>query len=81
MQRKTDRKITLALSSKESHKQITLGDRISCRAKSLAFITLKTHNEDFRANLTCRLICPRKDDLGNLGNITLEEINFEEIEV
>ena len=48
---------------------------MECLAKSLAFITLKDHKENFQASLPCRLINPSKSELCKLNKVKLEKIN------
>ena len=51
------------------------GDRIDVMAKTLAFITLKDHKDNFDSHPKCRLINPAKSELGRVSKIILDDIN------
>ena len=65
------------LEAKEITEKLELEDRINCLEKAQAFITMKDHKEDFRANPTCRLINPTKSKLGKISKSILDGINTE----
>ena len=65
------------LEAKEIAEKLELEDRINCLGKAQAFITMKDHKEDFRANPTCRLINPMKSELGKISKSILDGINTE----
>ena len=52
-----------------------IGDRIDVMAKTLAFITLKDHKDNFDSHPKCRLINPAKSELGRVSKIILDDIN------
>ena len=70
-----DRKSQSTWKPKTQLKTIDLVERVECLAKSLAFITLKDHKENFQASLPCRLINPSKSELCKLNKVKLEKIN------
>ena len=63
------------MEAKNIAKKIPLSDRIECLAKTLAFITLKDHKDNFQSSLHCRLINPSKSKLGKVSKSILENIN------
>ena len=65
------------LEAKEIAEKLELEDRINCLGKAQAFITMKDHKEDFRANPTCRLINPTKSELGIISKSILDGISTE----
>ena len=65
------------LEAKEIAEKLELEDRINCLGKAQAFITMKDHKEDFRANPTCRLTNPTKSKLGKISKSILDGINTE----
>ena len=63
------------MEAKNIAKKLDLAEKVECLAKSLAFITLKDHKENFQASLPCRLINPSKSELGKVSKVKLEKIN------
>ena len=55
--------------------ELELDDRINIAAKNEAFITLKDHKDNFNNNPKCRLINPRKSEIGKISKRILEKIN------
>ena len=47
--------------------KLALSDRIEHLAKTLAYITLKDHKENFHASTPCRLINPCKSEIGKIS--------------
>ena len=70
-----DRKSQSTWKPKTQLKTIDLVERVECLAKSLAFITLKDHKENFQASLPCHLTSPSKSELGKVSRFKLENIN------
>ena len=56
---------------------LNLSDKIERLAQAPAYITLKDHKENFRSNLSCRLINSSKTELGRISKIILDRINNE----
>ena len=56
-------------------KKTQLSDRIECLSKTLAFVTLKDHKNNFQSSLPCRLINPSKSELGKISKWIFENIN------
>ncbi len=54
---------------------MNLTDRINTTANREAFITLKDHKPNFENNPTCRLINPRKSEIGKISKRILDRIN------
>ena len=54
--------------------RLDLSDKIEIFAEKPAFVTLKDHKEDFRANPKCRLINPAKSEMGHVSKVMLENI-------
>ena len=52
---------------------IHLDDRIECIARTLAFITLKYHKQDFRQNPPCWLINSAKNKFGKVSKLIIEK--------
>ena len=68
------------VSSIEEHSKciadrMNLGDRINTTAEREAFITLKDRKPNFQNNPTCRLINPRKSEIGKISKQILDRIN------
>ena len=63
------------MEAKDIVKSISLDNRIECQAKTLAFITLKDHKENFRTSHPCRLISPCKNELEKVSKKMLEKAN------
>ena len=55
--------------------RMSLGDRINTTAEREAFITLKDLKPNFQNNPTCRLINPRKSEIGKISKQILDRIN------
>ena len=55
------------IAKKKKKKKTQLSDRIECLAKTLAFVTLKDHKNNFQSSLPCRLINPSKSELGKIS--------------
>ena len=62
------------MEAKNNAKKIQLSDRTECLARTLAFIALKDHKDNFQSSLPCRLINPSKRELGKRIKSTLENI-------
>ena len=83
---KTYKKIsTQAVSSIENRSKsiankLNLTDRINTTAEREPFITLKDHKPNFEKNPTCRLINPRKSEIGKVSKQILDRINAKVIE-
>ena len=58
--------------AKEIAQDLNLGDRMERYADKQAFITLKDHKYNFRANPKCRLINPAKSEMGHVSKSFLE---------
>ena len=56
---------------------LNLSDKIERLAQAPAYITLKDRKENFRSNLSCRLINSSKTKLGRISKIILDRINNE----
>ncbi len=61
--------------SKSIANKLNLTDRINTTANREAFITLKDHKTNFENNPTCRLINPRKSEIGKISKQILDRIN------
>ena len=61
--------------SKSIATRLNLADRINTTVKQEAFITLKDHKPNFQNNPTCRLINPRKSEIGKISKQILDRIN------
>ena len=68
------------LKDKKIAKKIELADRIEVLASRDSFIALKDHKPDFINNPTCRLINPRKYEIGVIIKNILDRINKEVIQ-
>lgn len=55
--------------------KLELDDRISTTIEKEAFITLKDHKPNFLNNPSCRLINPRKSEIGRISKQLLDNIN------
>ena len=55
---------TIAREDKAIAQQLQLDDRIMATSEKEAFITLKDHKPNFRSHPSCRLINPRKTEIG-----------------
>ena len=63
------------MEAKHIAENIKLDERIESLAQSPAFITLKDHNENFRASHPCCLINPSKSKLGKVNKVILKNMN------
>ena len=61
--------------NKDIAQELELDDRINTTAKNKAFITLKDHKPNFTNQPSCRLINPRKSEIGKISKQLLERIN------
>ena len=61
------------MEAKNIAKKIQFSDRIQCLARTLAFITMKDHKDNFQ--LPYRLINPSKRELGKISKSILDNIN------
>ena len=66
--------------SKSIANKLNLTDRINTTAEREPFITLKDHKPNFENNPTCRLINPRKSEIGKVSKQILDRINAKVIE-
>ena len=66
--------------SKSIANKLNLTDRINTTAEREPFITLKDHKPNFENNPTCRLINPRKSEIGKVSKQILDGINAKVIE-
>ena len=58
--------------AKQIAHDLNLGDRMERYADKQAFVTLKDHKDNFRANPKCRLINPAKSEMGHVSKSFLE---------
>ena len=72
--------IAINLEAKAIAEKLNLANRIENLARTPSYITLKDHKENFRANPSCRLINPCKNELGKVSKSILERINGEIVE-
>ena len=70
----------ITLEDKKIAEKIELADWIEVLASRDSFITLKDHKPDFINNPTCRLINPRKYEIGVISKNILDRINKEVIQ-
>ena len=83
---KTYKKIsTETVSSIEEHSKciadrMSLGGRINTTAEREAFIMLKDHKPNFQNNPTCRLINPRKSEIGKISKPILGRMNTQVVQ-
>ena len=61
--------------SKNNANKLNLTDRINTTSEREPFITLKDHKPNFENNPTCRLINPRKSEIGKVSQQILDRIN------
>ena len=72
--------IAINLEAKAIAEKLNLANRIENLARTPSYITLKDHKENFRANPSCRLINPCKNELGKVSKSILKRINGEIVE-
>ena len=61
--------------AKEIAEELKIEGKVHCMAEREAFITLKDHKENFKANPKCRLINPAKSEIGKISKQILQGIN------
>ena len=74
--KKTDRAAINNIIKADIHiaKKLDLADHNNVAAERESFITLKDHKEDFKNQLTCRLIIPCIPEIGKISKQLLEKI-------
>ena len=65
----------IAQQDKAIAERLELADRINVTREKEAYITLKDHKPNFINNPTCRLINPRKSEIGQISKQILDRIN------
>ena len=60
--------------SKKFSKNLSLEEKMECYSDNHAYITLKDHEENFRSNISCRLISLSKSEVGLLSKCYLSNI-------
>ena len=55
--------------------KLSIGNRIECKKKREAFISLKGHKENFENNPKCQLINPAKSDSGKISKLILDKVD------
>ena len=63
------------IEAKYFSKKLERANRIECRAKYPAFISVKDHKPNFQSSLPCRLINPSKSDIGKISKSILDKVN------
>ena len=57
--------------------KLKISDRVEITAKKEAYITLKDHKQHFYDNPKCRLINPKKSQIGKISKQMLQNINVQ----
>ena len=62
--------------AKKIAKSLSIDDRVEKMQKSLTYITVKDHKDNFPHSISCRLINPSKTDIGKISKTILDKINI-----
>ena len=60
--------------AKKIAKSLSIDDRVEKMQKSLTYITVKDHKDNFPHSISCRLINPSKTDIGKISKTIVDKI-------
>ena len=66
---------SINMEAKSISTKLKISDTVERIARTPAFVTLKDHKDNFRSNLTCRLVNPSKNEFGKVSKQLVEKIN------
>ena len=73
-------KASIHMEAQSISTKLKISDRVKRIARTLAFVIVKDHKDNFRSNPTGHLIHPSKNELGKVSMQLVEKINSDIIE-